>query len=56
MALLRNFGAALKTVVHSSTRAIATSSTRSSDHLFVHRDKDPDVELFEFNDGNIQVC
>ena len=39
----------------SQLRPISTSRVLRSDALFVHRDKDPDVKHFEFNNENIKV-
>jgi len=53
MALIRNLSF-LKNVAQTGLRSVSTSSLRSSDHLFVHRDKDPDTNQFEFDAANLK--
>lgn len=52
MAFIRN----LLMIKPSGIRSLMTSGVRTSDALFVHRDKDPDAEKFEFTPENKKVC
>ena len=45
----------LMSLASSQLRPICTGRMLRSDALFVHRDKDPDVKHFEFNNENLKV-
>jgi len=52
MAFLRSLLAASPLATSQAVRSICLSSARTSDALFVHREKDSDVDKFEFSTEN----